>query len=326
MKILYKILLLIFLCVNIVSGQIRTPVEVITTLTPPYSPFMNDYYETGSIKLMSTLTFKDFAEPDWDVRFKLTIEGDNGIILVTKPEFVALHPFNLIPGVPKIVKGEDWAEYFNYDNMDITGIDPIDFAQNGVLPEGYYTICVEVLDYQTGVPLSLPSCIGAFIMLGGIPEIISPSENFVVPSQPQNVVFKWNMTSPPLNPLTTEYQLKVYEITNDDVDPEVAIANGNVIDHFESDWNRNSFLIYDAAATTLELGKRYVYTVQVRDSERNKVYKNDGLSEPRWFTYGYPSGGKVEMIKPSYSYQFKTKEKRHFKWNIPDNKGHLHNL
>ena len=309
-----------------VTAQIVSPVQANLNITPIYSPYINDHYESGSNKLSAILILKDLSEPSWDVKLRLTISGDNGVILETKPTFNALSQITLTPGVPVQISGNEWTEYLDYNALEITGIDRNTFIKNGQLPEGFYSFNLEVLDKKSGKVLSNKATVNVLIRLGGIPQIIKPTDKFIAPQSSQSITFQWSLTAPALNPARTEYQFKLYEITNNDIEPSTALKNGAVLEIFASEFSLSSFFLYDANAPTLELGKKYTYTIQVRDADHENMFKNNGLSDAYWFNYGYPTGGLVELLKPVVDYQFVKDEVQHFKWKTPNNKANPNQL
>lgn len=300
-------------------AQVQNPVQINTILTPPYSPFFSDLYKPGGKGLIVSLVFKDFTEPSWDIKLRIRIEGNSGLTLVTNPD-IAYNPITIYPGVPLSIDGDDWSQYLEYNNLKVESGDASVLKTRGVLPEGLYTFCVEALDARSGKLLSNNACASGQFLLGGIPQVITPKGNYILPSIPQNIIFQWIMTAPPLNPATTEYKLLVYEITTEGVAPEVAIKSDNALKVYESEPSPNLQLTYDASATNLELGKKYVYQVKVQDKNGEALFRNNGFSEPGWFMYGYPTGGKVELTKPEPNYQFSPKDQQLFKWTVADNK------
>lgn len=303
---------------SLVCSQIKKVVNINTHIVPPYSPYLGDYYEVGLPKLISTLVFLDFNESSWDVKLKVKLQSSS-VVIETRQGFRPLTPITLTPGIAKVVTSDDWSEYFSYENINVSGMNKNNLFNTGVIPEGLYTFSVEVLDYDSGIALSDISNYSIYIKIGGIPVIMSPSENFIVPTNPQNIKFHWRLSSAAIDPLNTEYQLKLYEVTSPDVDPVTALANNNAILVYESDWQMHTLIMYDASATNLDAGNNYVYTVQVRDTKRECVFKNNGISEAHWFTYAYPTGGKIETTSPENNKTFNKFDEYKFKWSSPDN-------
>ena len=133
------------------------PVSVSTIVASPGSVILSDYYSTQSTAFQSILIFNDFSEISADVRLRITIES-NDIKIETKPGFIPVSPITLTPGVPYTLSGSDFYDYLNLPNIDLDGISYAALSNTGRIPEGYYNFCVEVLDYQTGIPISLGGC------------------------------------------------------------------------------------------------------------------------------------------------------------------------
>lgn len=296
----------------------KLPVDAFVQVNPPYSIFYTEYYASGSNLLEGTLVFQDFNEPSWDVRLRLEIENSN-VRIVTKDNFAPLTPITLTPGVPTSITGSDWADYFNLDNVDISGISREELARNGTLPEGFYRFNITVLDYATGKALSRSAGATAWLSLGEPPVVNWPQCGSVVAAQdPQNVIFQWqdrNITSANSE---VNYRFFLYEITDNEVDPLYAIDNGKALLIFEtSDLTMNN-LQYDLSMTNLTEGKKYLFRIQSYDPVGKNTFKNDGFSQNCWFYYGYPSGGKIELKDPSNDFKFTKKTPRLFSWTAPD--------
>jgi len=315
------IILSILLNINFAFSQVINPVTVTTTLTPPYSALLPDYSTIGSNKLMASIVFNDLSEPSWDVRLKITIES-NQIRISTKPNFRPNTAITLFSGAPIIISGEELEPYLNYNNIDVAGISMSDLQQNGKLPEGYYTFCVEVYDYRSNRLLSNTGCAGAFIQLNGVPLVQTPAKATVIMAQdPINIQFQWQLSTPQFygDPSNTEYQLSLYKILDPNVEPQNSIANNVVEQIFQSDWSPNTTGIYGIGEPPLEIGERYSYTIQAHDVQGRDVFKNNGLSEVGWFNYGYPEGGHIALTNPKNDRSFTIAEFKRFQWQAPDN-------
>jgi len=309
------------LCLSIFSVESaaqKLPVDAYLQVNAPYSVFYTEYYASSSNLLEGTLIFQDFSEPSWDVRLRLEIENSS-IHIVTKQNFSPLTPITLTPGVATSITGSDWADYFNLDNVDISGITREELARNGTLPEGFYRFNITVLDYATGKELSKTGSATAWLSLGEPPMINWPQCGSIVAAQdPQNIIFQWqdrNITSANSE---VNYKFFLYEITDNDVEPLYAIENGKALLIFEtSDLSTNN-LQYDLSMTPLMEGKKYLFRIQSYDPAGKNTYKNDGYSQNCWFYYGYPSGGKIVLRDPSNDFKFTQKTPRLFSWTAPD--------
>jgi hypothetical protein len=314
--------LLIF-CLTVCSdltAQLSYPVKVNTNIDPPYSPYFDDYFSHSANKWKSTIIFSDFSEPAWDVKLRITIESNN-LRIQTRQEFIPSFPIRIFPGIPLTVSGPELAEYFTYNNLLLNGISFAGISRNGKLPEGFYSFCVEVLDYKSGTVLSGKSCANIWIQLNDEPITVTPMCGMVHTLTPfQNIVFQWhqsNSVSP--NSQRTEYQLNLYEITDPATDPVQAIQNNKVLKIFTSEFMQQNTFVYDMTAPLLDAGKRYVYTIQARDQEGKDIFKNKGTSQPCWFWYGYPIDGLISLKFPANQHTFKFNNPVYLKWTCPDN-------
>lgn len=298
----------------------QLPVTLTTALQPPYSLYLEDYFAPASNKLSANILFNDFNEPSWDVRLKITIESDR-IRLQTRPDFIPSKPITLVPGVMSSVSGMELDSYLDLDNMLVTGARD-QLRQNGRLPDGMYKFCIEVVDYQSSKPLSHASCATAWLSLNDPPRIIFPAcGQFIRPMNPANIVFQWQLTGPSPNfAMGVEYQLVMHELLDISADPRSAINNAKTLPVYESDWVTNLQLVYDMAAPILDVGKVYVYYVQVKDIGGRDLFKNNGASEICWFYYGYPENARIELVSPKNRHKFAKFEMPDFTWTAPNAK------
>lgn len=314
---------IIILLVSISTGfsQITAPVSVTTVLTPPYSPFLSDYISIGSNNLVTTLIFNDLTEPSWNVRLRITIESSQ-IRISTRPDFRPPVPITVQPGILVYISGKDLEPYLNYNNVIIEGTTIQELQKNGKLPQGYYTFCVEVYDYNSGRLLSNKSCTGAMLQLNDVPLILSPVTGEVVKiTGSMNIPFQWQLSSPAYDtrPGSTEFQFTLYKIIDPDVSPVDAIANKVVEKIYESEFSPNTMLVYGLSHPPLETGQKYAFQVQARDAYGKDNFKNNGYSKVGWFYYGYPTGGNVQLISPVNDKNFTKDEYKRLRWGAPDN-------
>lgn len=313
------VLLLLF-----VSESVRAqtyPAKATTMVMPPYSVYLDDYFSIESEKIRLTLLYNDLNEPSWDVRLKFTLQS-NDITIQTRPDFVPAEPITLTPGIPTILSSFDLSEYFNFSNLTVSGASASDLARNGRLPENLYSFCFEVLDYRSGKALSLPGCSNAWVILKEPPYVISPvSASVIKPIVPQNLMFTWQMANvaSPNDLMNTEYQLTVYEVTDRAVEPLNAINNGKVLKIYTSEWLTQTTFLYDLNASILDVGKRYVFTVQARDVNGKDTFKNNGFSQVGWFDYGYPENGVIALREPLNNAAAPLKQDTRFVWSPPQN-------
>ncbi len=312
----------LFLGISSASIAQRFPADVTPILGPPHTLFLTDYTEPGSNALMGSVLFNDFNEPEWTFRLRLTIESAQ-VKLETSPNYIPPVPITVVPGVPEMLSGDDWIEYLDYNNMIIQGITRSELTQTGgKLPEGFYTFCIQVLDYATGDVLSRESCTSGWIQLNEPPRIITPHcGGFVDPSTFTQINFQWQSfnTMSPNALLGSEYQLTIWEVTEPGADPLSAVANGQALQVFQSDPLMQPSYIYGLADPALEGGKQYVYQIQAISTDGLDRFSNNGFSEFCYFNYGFVPGGNIRLTYPEDNSGFRSRSWLFFEWDPPSN-------
>ena len=312
-------IILFFSCigVNNTLAQIKKPVTITTVFTPPYTLYLDEYVTPGSQKCMVNMVFNDYNEPSWDVYLHLTIESQN-LRITTKENFRPVMPITLYTGENLTLRGDDLYTYFNYNNLNFAGISKSEIERLGRLPEGFYTFTFEARDYRTGASLSDKSMFVANLQLKEPPKIITPAiGDIIAASETQNIVFQWLTNG--VTPAEASYKLHLFEILDSTMDPQVAILNNRVLKVFESDEINISTFQYSLAHPLLEKGKQYAFYIEALNIEGKDIFKNNGISEVGWFNYGFPQGGKINLIFPEDKHGFTLREDKIFKWQAPNN-------
>ncbi|MEM6297078.1 MAG: hypothetical protein AAF740_00140 [Bacteroidota bacterium] len=315
-------IILAFCLASAVQGQVF-PVSANLQLTPPNSVYLADYAAPGSQAFTAIVTFQDLNKPSVDVGLRIRIEGPN-VVLETKQDFRPSMPITLLPGATAFLSGEDLIEYFNLQNLNISGLSQADLSTGARLPEGFYQFCFEVYEINSGVAISRQACQSAFLSLQDEPLTLTPfCETILDPQEPQTVLFQWQASNAP-SPVSMsmpEYTLTLYEITNPDVNPLQAIQSRQALQIFESDPLMATTFFYDASAPPLELGKRYVWQVRVEDPDGKQMYKNDGKSQLCSFQYGYAVtyDGDIPTLSPQNEASIDRSQPLLMSWNVPSN-------
>src|SRR6478752_1044053 len=163
-KRFYRFLIL-FLIYGFHCAAQTYPAALTTILKGPRTLFMDEYTDPFQPKIKTTIYFTDFTEASWTFSLRLKITGPKGIVLQTKKNARPPSPLIVSPGQPYSLEGADLSFYFNYDNLDFSGITRAQLEVNNRLPEGLYTFCFEAIDYESGKALSLPSIATAYLAL-----------------------------------------------------------------------------------------------------------------------------------------------------------------
>lgn len=297
------------------------PFQVTTILNPPNSPYLSDYFAPAANKISANVVFNDFNEPSWDIKLRFTIESSN-IKIQTSPTFTPNQPITVTPGTPLILTDDVLADYFNFNNLTFQGITASQLSANSRLPDGLYNFCFEIIDYRSGAVLSNKSCQFAQIMSIDEPTTIAPMCGNVIPvAQMQNIMFQWQLSNGVSASQfgSIKYELKLYEITDPNVAPLTALNNNKALLIFTETGIQGTSFLYDMSAPALEGGKRYLYTIKAYDEGGRDLFKNNGLSEVCWFSYGYPTGGTVPLVAPADKSGFSRADQQYFKWEQPTN-------
>ncbi|MGK7393867.1 MAG: hypothetical protein ACNS62_04815 [Candidatus Cyclobacteriaceae bacterium M3_2C_046] len=320
-KIRHYIIIILIFSANISLSQVKMPVQVNTNLSFPVPVYLSDFSSSVNQSLSCQLIFTDYNEPSWDVKISITISSSN-IKLKTRKNFIPQSPINLSPGMAHSLTGSDFYEYLLPENLNINGSGASAFLQTGRLPEGFYNFCIQVLDYHAGVPLSLVSCGSGWVQLKDPPNLIQPAcQSFIQPDPSQNINFQWQ----PVNLSLTEnidlqYILRLHEVTDFLEDPKYALVNGQARQIFESAFLFSPSYSYSLADPVLETGKQYIFEVQAVDLNGKDVFKNQGISEPCVFYYGYPENANIQLLGPENRHSFAQRDHKLFKWTAPDKK------
>jgi hypothetical protein len=285
MKLKSSIILTLFITIFGTATAQTYPVVSTTQVLPPYSVYLSDYASPSSDKLVANLFLQDQNQSGLQVKLKITITGDNGVKLETKPEYMP-PPITMLSGLPERISGTELQQYLEPANLNITGINPAQFAQSKKLPEGIYTFKIEAVEYRRNKLVSNTGMAAAWLILNDPPIWNLPHNNSTVnATNPQNIFFSWLPlhTGSPNSAFTTEYEFSLYDIIPQDRNPDEAVNTGIPI--HQSTTMSTSF-VYGAAETPLEVGRKYAVRLRAYDTEGRDMFKNNGYSTVLVFTYG----------------------------------------
>lgn len=307
-----------FFC-GILSSQ-TYPSALVTVLTNPKTLFLDEYADPFQPHIKTTIYFTDFTETSWSFALRLKITGPNGILIQSKPGAKPVNPVIVAPGQPYELQGADLGFYFNYNNLNFSGISRTQLEVNNRLPEGLYTFCFEAIDYESGKAISLPACASAYLTLNDPAIILSPfCGNVVENISLQNILFQWQLSNANgnLNLSQLTYQIDLYEVNNSWANPVTAILNNQALPIWQSLPLQQNNYLYTTSDPLLEKGKRYVFTVKTLESNGRSSFKNNGYSMPCYFHYGYYENDTIDIVKPKDEFQFLLNSASQFKWKKP---------
>ena len=259
-----------------------SPLIVNLQFLPPYSPYVSDYVTLGNAALV---TISNTTSESYSIKIAVHITGDNGIEAYTNPGFMPSQEIIVGPYATRVLNGNEFQSYQDV-GYTVVGIDEQQLAISGIIPDGYYTVCVQALDYTSNIPLSAdePSgCIPLNIQYLDAPLLISPlCSDTIDQTIPQNIIFNW--ISPPGAPLSTLYDFKLVELIPANRNPYDAMAAATTPVFFETTTNI-PLLVYGPGQPPLEAGKSYAWQVTAFNPTADVFFQNGGKSEVCSFVY-----------------------------------------
>ncbi|MEO1546620.1 MAG: hypothetical protein AAFU74_07750, partial [Bacteroidota bacterium] len=276
-----------------VRGQ--NDVMVITQVLPPYSPYFSDYTSYDN-RVVITLNNLDASGATQNVRLTASITGNNGVNLALSTSFIPLQPITLLPGTSVRLTGNQLMDYFDINAWDVSGISATEILRGNGLPQGDYELCIQALDFDTGVALSMPAPSGCgFFNISSVepPILIQPMcGEEITTSNPQNMLFSWAVPAG-ANPQQVEYELVIQEVFNN-MDPNQLFLALPTTPFFQKIVPNNVYL-YNLADPALKPGRTYAFRVTAINKEgfvdangnsRPLNFRNGGSSEVCTFIYG----------------------------------------
>ena len=265
------------------------PVTVIVSLSPPYTPFLNEYGSSGVDKLQVSLLVNDSRIVNYPAKLQMLIEHVGSGIVMRTSEYAAIAPIILTSNVTEVFNGFELHKYFLAQNNVFTGFDQSQYIQTGRIPDGQYRIGFRVVDAQrTDVVLSNTAYTQpGWFVLNDPPQINLPrNKEKVRVNDLQHVKLEWfprHLGS--LNAaFATSYQIELFAIRIPGMDPnQVAVS---MQPDFIDVTNSTSYnLTHDKYL--LEPGIAYAYRIKAMAGDAQMtLFQNDGYSEVFSFVYG----------------------------------------
>ncbi|GGI23850.1 hypothetical protein GCM10008119_09720 [Pedobacter mendelii] len=219
----------------------------------------------------------------YKVQLRGTVTGDNGIVIRVKQNYRSGSPIEMAPGETKMLNGTNISDFFEYTQLEYTGITQDDFINKGGLPEGSYQLCIRAYDYDTNEPISsdLTGCSNYFTISSlEPPTIISPMDEAEV-TNPLGLIFRWN--TPVGTPPSIRYKIRMVEMLGNQ-NPNDAIMTAREPYFFAEETSIN-FYQYQPKDQALTPGRKYALMVEAYDLTNQAVFRNQGRSEVTSFTY-----------------------------------------
>lgn len=271
---------------NTIAQQVF-PVQVISQLISPTPLQLSALTSGNSPKLLVTLTNRDLQGVTLNIKLQVTISGPVGQIRTSAG--AVLPPITLPNGIPTTLSATDLAPYFNTNNLDFLGsLSKAQYTTSGKLPEGSYSFCFEVYEFNSNKLLSSSFCSYTYLSLSDPPLLNAPAINTTVLFQdPINLFFNWtprHLNNSNLTAAGVEYQFTLKELL-DTISPiNAAYQSARTLYTVTT---KVPNIIYGASLPQLIAGKNYAWTVKVvaNDPTQQEGLRNNGLSDVFGFKY-----------------------------------------
>jgi hypothetical protein len=281
--------LILFINVSQLHAQ---QVIVNLVLQPPYSSSLIEY---SNLENRAIITLTNTTANIKEVRLIGSITNESqGLFIRTAEDYQPSLPIILQPNSTKILRANPHGiNFLDQGNIrtNATDAQQQEIIRTGLLPEGYYRVCLDVYEYSNQVLLSPQGsgCFGFDISQADPPIITYPLNAEVLPVMNRNPVFTW---TPPLGSLAGA-QIKYDQIVvklMPGQNPNDAIAAAR-------DFNANNPVIFNRNLTVqtyvrqpfdlpFEPGESYAMQVIAKDINNNLQIRNLGRSEIIVFSYG----------------------------------------
>ncbi len=283
-------LLIISTLVLLQANAQQYPVQLSAQLNTPI-PLNLSLFNAGiSPKINLTLTNRDLQGAPLRIKLKMIINGP-GIQLITSSNAI-LSPIILDNGFPTILTSVDLEPYFNLNNLEFNGsLNKSQYQSSGQLPEGAYSYCFEVWEYNTNKLLSMPFCAYAYCTLSEPPLLNEPfNKSTIIFDDPTNIRFSWtprHNDNPDLASIGASYRFILKELTDTTGDAQIAFNSGRIIYTDNVSLSSIMYGVTLPAYVNLSSNRKYAWNVQVvsNDASYQPSIRNGGKSEIYSFNY-----------------------------------------
>lgn len=313
--------LVVFVSVHCAVGQIM-PVDITAMAAAPNSNRLSDYYSPSLSKLRVSLLLKDPTEPSWDVYLRVKVQGP-WLSFYTSPNYRPAHPLVIHSGEYITVDNSDLEDMLLPSHLITEGAKANLLQQQGLLAEGQYSMEITAYDFKTDKQVSRTVVVPLNVNLNNPPFFVMPQKESVIDVQDiQSVIFQWQDGLGYIQENNSTYCFRLYVVAPEDegIDGAALLASNRLQKVYEECDLTVKNLILGSSRYVLEVGRKYIATVQVSTDNGTASFKNDGISEPLTFYYGYPENGKIALIEPVQDKHFSLGQHKIFSWAHTDKK------
>jgi TANFOR domain-containing protein len=270
------------------DAQIMVQLQVL----PPYSPYLSDYTSRPNSMVISVTNTT--AQPR-TIYFSGSVTGDNGVSAQTKANFKPTYGLQISPNSTMQFTGAQLSPLFNWDMGTLQGVNTQQVERSGMLPQGNYRICVEVRDFNTGMPIGTvrPLCSQTFSITATQqpPVINQPSCGSTIDPTSGQILFSWTPAMP--KPASVvEYRLRIVEVVPPSRNINDALGSMTTPPAFEVIVPSTSYLLNPMLLRPSQSMARttYAFNVTAIDRTHQTTFANNGVSQACYFRLGRDSG------------------------------------
>lgn len=269
------------------------PVRTQLILSPPYPANLEGFSSDGGSHLQLRIYPADLNLSNYPVKVRLVLNSDR--LTLTSGDWFMQEPIYLNGGVTLTLDGHDLAPWFSPDNLTFSGYSKSQYLRSLSLPEGFYTLSFDVLDYYRNIPISSGAPAIFWLSLSEPPLLNFPLNGTeITASDPVNILFSWTtrhsaMVYPGFLPL---YLLELWDIIPADRNPSDIVRTTPPVFSITTDNPQYQYSISDPLLIT---GHHYAWRIRETDPENKAVFRNEGYSDVNWFIFGRP----CDSIQPS---------------------------
>lgn len=278
-KILYS--LLAFANTLFVFGQ---PLQLNLNMNPRPSPYLSDWQERTETIMLNIL---NPGQNPAQVRLGVQILRDGQ--LKASSDYTKM-PVLTVPRGTMMVNAE---QVVVLQAMSFFGDDKNVAVRTGKLPSSQYQLCVQLLQAETGQPISQPVCRNFEIISYQLPYLLQPVQNFTTTCQQvPTLIFRWSSLTPTYT-FGTMYHFVLCEVLPGQTPMNAFRANHPIIEQdvynttqlvFPPDFDVTVFQPQNSTTSTKTQTRTYVWSVRTTGIGGQLITDNDGWSEPNTFT------------------------------------------
>jgi hypothetical protein len=280
------LIITLFLTLFIRAESQGYPVQVTLNIGTPNSPLLENYYSGINPLFNIRVLYKDFnSTRPLPIRIYFSIENSNGFTISTNQSFTP-RPIYINGGESYKIEDSELSQYFSKQAVNATGTGSNLFQRSLRLPEGLYRIKVKVYEYHRNIPISNQAINVIWIRENDPPLQVQPENgSTIIARYPQNITFTWvrRHISAPVGNSEINYIFQLFEQKDLSVSPEIVVRSQRPIFTTDTDFTT---LIYNSDNPMLIPGRSYVWRIRVVDNENYLLFKNNGYSQPKSFTFG----------------------------------------